>query len=85
MEMSDEDYRYLSQSTENEPFLELIHILADLALLCQKSSKIRKPEHGACHDLLSACLGQKSKQEAWYARWKEEIGGDPSLFDEGRT
>ena len=84
MEMSEEDYGYLSQPTKNEPFLELIHILADLSLLCQKSSAICVSEYGACQGLLLACLIQKNKHEAWYARWEEKIGGRPSLYDQGR-
>ncbi|KAJ5337336.1 uncharacterized protein N7506_005358, partial [Penicillium brevicompactum] len=82
MEMSKEDYGYLSQPTKNEPFLELIHILADLSLLCQKSSAICVSEYGACQGLLLACLIQKNKHEAWYARWEEKIGGRPSLYDQ---
>lgn len=84
MEMSEEDYEYLSQSTQNEPFLEMIHILADLALLCQKSSSLCISNYAACESLLFACLTQKNKQEDWYARSEKKIGGHPSLYGQGR-
>lgn len=83
MEMSKDDYEYLTQCTQNDLFLELIHLLADLSLLCQKSSDVCVSELPACQNLLLACLTQQDKQKAWYSRWEEKIGGGPSLFDKG--
>lgn len=83
MRMSEEDYKYLSQPADDDPLLELIHIIADISILCEKTDYIHASHVQVCEDFLSRRLSQKEKQMNWYSRWEEKIGGRPSTYNPG--
>lgn len=83
MHMSEKDYKYLSQPAHDDPLLELIHIIADISILCEKNDSIHASNIKLCQDFLSRCLAQKERQMNWYSRWEEKIGGRPSTYNPG--
>lgn len=84
MDMSEEDYAYITQPAPSDPMLELIQIIADISLLSKASSSICVSQGEACQNLLLGCIAQMERHTAWYTRWGVRIGGGPSLYGPGK-
>lgn len=84
MDMSEEDYAYITQPAPSDPMLELIQIIANISLLSKASGSICVSQGEACQNLLLGCIAQEKRHMAWYSRWEERIGGGPSLYGPGK-
>lgn len=84
MDMSEEDYAYITLPAPNDPMLELIHLLADLSILSKASGSICASQGKACQNLLLGCISQMERHNTWYSRWEERIGGSPSVYAPGK-
>ncbi|KAJ5669055.1 hypothetical protein N7462_010125 [Penicillium macrosclerotiorum] len=63
--MSQEDYEYVTQPSEGNPVVELLSLFAGFAPLAVAINKADPADHEGCKSLLQKCLGHKKKLLAW--------------------